>query len=64
VLPGPFVPFFEQSRADVGIDVHLDKVGPVLEERKDTCRLDDFSQVYDAFDAIFKVNMQAMALTV
>ena len=44
--------------------MHLDKVGPVLEERKDTCKLDDFSQVYDAFDAIFKVNMQAMALTV
>jgi hypothetical protein len=44
--------------------VYLDKVGTVLEERKDICKLDDFSQVYDAFDAIFKVNMQAMALTV
>jgi len=44
--------------------VHLGEVGTVLEGRKDTCKLDDFSQVYNAFDAIFKMNMQTMALAV
>ena len=44
--------------------MHLGEVGTVLEGRKYTCRLDGFRQLYDAFEAIFKMNMQAMVLTV
>jgi hypothetical protein len=43
--------------AHIWIDVHLGKVGTILERCEDTGKRDELGQVYNAFNAVFGLNV-------